>query len=298
MLKLPWGKALTVLLLGVTILCGTVTSGTAGEKVRLAVTDIEGMEQLQREFGAMAGKLSELTGYELELFPVANRTAAVEAMRFKQVEFVLTGPAEYVVFESRTQSIPVVGFSRPDYFCTITVLADSGISSVADLRGKKVAMGDVGSTSKHLAPMQILKENGLDPRVDIEVVHTSIQLGWEALKRGDVAAFATTNDKFLKLRGKEKEFAAGAFRVIARGADLPNDLLIARQDLDQDMVTKVRKAFLDHSDVLIEEIMKGEDNQKFKGMKFLSGVKDADYNAIREMYRTIGHTRLASFVGE
>ena len=43
-------------------------------------------------------------------------------------------------------------------------MADRGITKVKDLKGKKVAIGPVGSTSKHLAPMQIIKDNGLDPQ--------------------------------------------------------------------------------------------------------------------------------------
>jgi phosphonate transport system substrate-binding protein len=36
-------------------------------------------------------------------------------------------------------------------------MADSGISSIKELKGKKVAFGSIGSTSKHLAPMLELK---------------------------------------------------------------------------------------------------------------------------------------------
>ncbi|MGH8594410.1 MAG: hypothetical protein ACREX9_20305 [Gammaproteobacteria bacterium] len=41
--------------------------------------------------------------------------------------------------------------------------------------------------------MQILKDNGLIPGVDVKLTHTSIEIGWEALKRGDVAAFGTNH---------------------------------------------------------------------------------------------------------
>lgn len=220
------------------VLCLLFASGLrAGDApVRMAVTDLEGLEQVQREFGGFRDRLAKETGLAIEFYAVPSRTAAVEAMNAKKVDLVLTGPAEYVVFRKRAGAVPVLGFSRPDYFATMVVLADSGLGRVADLRGKKVALGPVGSTSKHLAPVQILKDNGLTPGADVEIVHTSIELGWEALKRGDVAAFGTTNDKFLKLREHEKTMAPGSFRVIARGPDLPNDVLLARADLDASIV--------------------------------------------------------------
>ncbi len=81
----------------------------------------------------------------------------------RKVDFVLTGPAEYVVMRKRTDAQPIVGFSRPDYFSAIIVLADSGIDSVMDLKGKTIALGDIGSTSNHLAPAQVLADYGLNP---------------------------------------------------------------------------------------------------------------------------------------
>jgi hypothetical protein len=78
----------------------------------------------------------------------------------------------------------VVGFSRPDYFSAIIVLAEKGITDLDSLNGKKVAFGAVGSTSKHLAPMQLLKDRGMDPLKDIEAIHIADNVAWEALRRG------------------------------------------------------------------------------------------------------------------
>jgi ABC-type phosphate/phosphonate transport system substrate-binding protein len=64
------------------------------EPVKFAVTDIEGLEALQQEFGAFEAALEEATGLEIELYPVASRTTAVEALNASQVDLVLTGPAE------------------------------------------------------------------------------------------------------------------------------------------------------------------------------------------------------------
>jgi phosphonate transport system substrate-binding protein len=190
----------------------------------------------------------------------------------------------------------VVGFSRPDYFCSVVVLADSGINSVKDLKGQKIAIGSVGSTSKHLAPMQIFADNGLDPLNDVKTLHTSVDLGWQGLKRGDVAAWGMTTDKFIKLRGKDKDLKPGAFKVIARGPDLPNDVLLAAPHVDKELIEAVKEVFTKKSDELVQAILVGEDNKKYTGMKFIPTVKDDDYNYVRSMYRTIGYPKFAAFV--
>ncbi|MFO7595377.1 MAG: phosphate/phosphite/phosphonate ABC transporter substrate-binding protein [Desulfocurvibacter africanus] len=269
----------------------------AKEMYKLAVTDLEGMEELQREFGKFREVLNATTGYTFEFFPVSNRTAAVEALRARKIDFVITGPAEYVVFKKRTNAEPIVGFSRPDYFASIIVMADSGITSLEELKGKKVAFGDVGSTSKHLAPMQVFSDNGLDPLKNLQPVYVDQKVGWSALKRGDVAALGTTNDKFLSMRAKDA-LPAGSFIVLGRSRDLPNDILLAGSHVDGKVVQKIREAFEKNSKELVEAILTGEDNQKYKGMKFLPAVKDADYNYVRSMYKTIGYPQYSDFVGE
>lgn len=290
-----------------TVLAGLVSLGsmvmntTAQDKdgtLRMIVTDLEGLEQIQREFGAFRDLFAEKLGMKVDFFPVPNRTAGVEAVRSKKADLILTGPAEYVVFRAMTKARPVAGFSRPDYFCSLVTLADSGINSVADLKGKKVAIGSVGSTSKHLAPSQIIADGGLDPLKDVTLVHTSVDLGWEALKRGDVAAWGMTTDKFMKLRAKDKDLPPGAFKVIARGPDLPNDVLLVADHVDATIDAKVRKVLVDNSDALVAAVLKGEDNKKYTGMRFLTGVKDSDYNYVRAMYKTIGHKKFSQFPGE
>ncbi len=271
------------------------------QTIKMAVTDLVGMEELQREFGQFVDVLSKKTGYDVEFLPVTNRTAAVEALRFKKVDFVLTGPAEYVVMNKRADSKVVVGFSRPDYFAVVITLADSGIQSIKDLKGNKVAFGSVGSTSKHLGPMQALKDYGIDPLKDITPIHTKMNVAWEALKKGDVAAVGMNHLNFLSYRQLELDrggLPPGAFRVIARGPDLPNDILMAGAHVDAGIVEKVRKTFLENSGELISAILTGEDNKKYDGMQFLTRVKDDDYNYVRAMYSTAGYPEYSDFIGD
>ncbi|MGF1631367.1 MAG: phosphate/phosphite/phosphonate ABC transporter substrate-binding protein [Kiloniellaceae bacterium] len=276
----------------------TATTAGAADSIRLAVTDVEGLETLQREFTPFATLLKEASGLEVELFAVTSRNAAAEALRAKKVDFVLTGPAEYVVMQKLTNAYPVVGFSRPDYFSAIVVMADSGINVPADLKGKTVTFDDIGSTSGHLGPMQLLADYGLNPREDVKAMHVHRNVAHEALKRGDVAAIGVNYRSWTdRVRAKDPHLQPGAFKVIARGPDLPNDILVAGPHVDKDVVARLRDAFTENSDALIAAILEGEDNQKYAGMQFLPGVQDRDYQYIRNAYATIGYPQYADFVG-
>jgi phosphonate transport system substrate-binding protein len=286
-------------LLGISC-AAALLAGTAGaaEPLRMAVTDISGLEMLQAEFGKFRDVLSKATGQEVAFYPVSSRTAAVEAMRAQRVDFVLTGPAEYVVFRTLAGARPVVGFSRPDYYSAIVTMADSGVHRVDQLKGRKVAFGPIGSTSDHLAPAQILADAGLDPQRDIIPTHIDRNVAWEALKRGDVAAVALGYRKLVIVREREKDLPPGAFRVIARGPDLPNDVLVAGSHVSPEKVALVRRIFVEHSSELVAAILSGAENQKYQGMKFVANVDDADYEYVRSMYRSIGRPQLAEFVGD
>ncbi len=265
------------------------------QELKLAVTDVVGLENLQREYAPFQKLLSDKAGIKFDLFPVPNRTAAVEALNARKVDLVLTGPAEYVVFKKRTNAKLVVGLARNEYFGTIVALASSGIDSVQDLKGRKVALGDVGSTSRHLAPMQLLADLGLDPRKDVQVVHINRNVGVEAMRRGDVAAVGINRSD---MAGLQRRFPDATFKVIARGRDLPNDMILAGAHLPDETVATLRRVFAENSDALIAAILLGPDeNQKFQGMRFVPGIADRDYNYVRTMYATIGQPQFADFVG-
>lgn len=272
----------------------SATVANAADTIRFAVTDIEGLENLQREFGAFRDKLSAHTGYDIDFFPVNSRTAAVEAMKAGQVDFVLTGPAEYVVFKARTDAKVVVGWQRPNYFAQIVTLAEGPIKSTKDLVGKKVSFGSVGSTSQHLGPAQALADVGLLYGKDYDPQIISRNVAVEALIRGDLAAVGMNFGHLEKIR---KKFPDQAFTVVARGRDLPNDILIASPDVDEKMFESVRTAFIDHGNDLMSAVLTGDDNQKYKGGFFLNTVKDQDYDYVRSMYETIGVDTFNQFVG-
>tara|TARA_E500000318_G_scaffold86547_1_gene83254 strand:- start:3043 stop:3906 length:864 start_codon:yes stop_codon:yes gene_type:complete len=271
------------------------TIAQAADPIRLAVTDIEGLEALQQEFGPFEAAIEKSTGLDVELFPVGNRTAAVEAMKSGQVDFVLTGPAEYVVLKELTKPEIVVAWQRPDYFAQIVTLATGPVKQVGDLKGKVISFGSVGSTSQHLGPAQALADLGLDYGRDYEPKIISRNVAIEALIRGDLSAIGMN---FGHLQKARKAYPDVAFTVIARGRDLPNDILVARSGLDKDVVEKVRKAFEEDGQDLLAAVLKGDDNQKYRGGFFLSSVNDADYDYVRSMYKTIGVERFTSFVGD
>lgn len=251
--------------------------------LRLAVTDVEGLEQLQTEFGAFRDLLVRRTGLEFEFYPVASRTAAVEALAHGSLDLVLTGPAEYVMFKQRTPVAPVIALTRPNYHAVVVVLDEHPARGLADLHGEKIAMGPIGSTSKHLAPAALFNEAGVSTD-DYSAFHTSVHAGWEALQRGDVAALATTSDKHALLAARPGK----PVRVLARSEQLPSDVLLSGEGFPPAAADAIRAAIAADADEFADAILSGEDNQKYAGMRFETRVSDSDYDPVRAMFDTAG----------
>ncbi|GGE96775.1 PhnD/SsuA/transferrin family substrate-binding protein [Stappia taiwanensis] len=272
-----------------------VLAGAAqAEPIKFAVTDIEGLEALQQEFAPFEKALEEASGQDIELLPVNSRTAAVEALKQGLVDLVLTGPAEYVVINGLTDAKIVTAWQRPNYYAQIVAMSSGPIKSVDDLKGKTVTFGSVGSTSQHLGPAQVLADFGLAYGSDYKPQIISRNVATEALIRGDVQAIGMNEGHLASIR---KAFPDQSFTVIARGRDLPNDILVARKDADPEAIAAIKKAFVEQADKLMAAILKGDDNQKYKGGFFLNEVNDSDYDYVRSMYATIGVDSNA-FVGE
>ena len=261
----------------------------------MAVTDLVGMEELQRNFEPFQEEMSGALDMEVELFPVSDRTAAVAALESDEVDVVLTGPAEYVVIRDRTDATPVIGITRPGYYSVIATHADSSFESVEDLEGATVAMSDVGSTSGHLGPSVILQDAGLNPQDDVEV---------EMLGDADLQAFKTEQvDAWggaaldFELFLEEEELPETDFRLLAEGDPLPNDVFIASPNLSEEFIGELRTGMTENEEAILEAIVQGEENDKYVGAELVE-AQDSDYDYMREAYRAIGVNDFSEFVGE
>jgi phosphonate transport system substrate-binding protein len=278
------------------LLCAFVpaTDALAQERVRFAVTDVDGLESLQREFGPFKEAFEKASGLKVDFFAVSGRTAAVEAMNANQVDFVLTGPAEYVVFNARLKATPVVVWERPNYKSSIVVPDDSPIKSIADLKGKKISFGEIGSTSQHLAPATILADGGLTYGKDYEAVFLRLNVAAEALIRNDIAAIGMNQTHLERVR---RAFPNRQFRTLGDGAMLPNDLIVASSRVKPEVVERFRNAFRDHGDTILAAVVSTKENAKFVGGKFHYNVSDRDYDAVRKMFVNVGVREFTQFIG-
>ncbi|MCB0319365.1 MAG: PhnD/SsuA/transferrin family substrate-binding protein [Bdellovibrionales bacterium] len=261
---------------------------------KLAVTDITGLEELQREFKAFQNLLTQFTGSNFELTPVTGRTVVIEALRRKRLDFALTGPAEYVATNSRTQVVPVVALARKHYRASIITTVKSGITSLDQLKGEKIGFGDFGSTSYHLAPLQLLSDAGISIQRDIQPVNLDKHIVWQSLLKGQLKAIGFNEERFEQFLSEDNSLSRENFRILAVGPELPGDLFIAGSHVPSEVIDAVRNAFQNHGEDLLKAMLIGKRNAKYGDVHFETRIADSDYDYIRQMYRTAGLEQFSS----
>ncbi|MGB3694180.1 MAG: PhnD/SsuA/transferrin family substrate-binding protein [Spirulinaceae cyanobacterium] len=256
--------------------------GSKEDTLRFTVTYIHQPEELEEKYGEFANTLTKIIDLPVELVLVGNHTEAASALQLAELDLVLAGASEYVIIASHTNAIPVVAITGSNNRSVIAVDVNSQITSIAQLKSKKIAMSSVGSTSGHLGPLELLLEAGIDPTKDLEILWLGSEGSREAIQEGTVDAWAGSTLDYEKLPQK--------FKLLAQGELLPDDVFIASSQLDPKLVKILRQRMLGNQQELIAAIAKTKNNQEYISSE-LTTVRDSDYDSIRKVYKAIGEDK-------
>ena len=153
----------------------TLISGVSHAQQVLRVTTIpeEAATEQMRKFGPLTKYLERTVGMKVSFVPVNDYPAAVEALVNKQVDLVWFGGFTYVQAQIRSggKIVPIAQREEDTKFRSVFITQkNSGITKLADLKGKQVSFGSQSSTSGHLMPRSFLLDAGIDPDRDFKRV--------------------------------------------------------------------------------------------------------------------------------
>ncbi|TFD48779.1 phosphonate ABC transporter substrate-binding protein [Cryobacterium frigoriphilum] len=263
-------------------------SAACPDVLRFSDTGVEGLETLVVEFENFRLAFEEATGKDIEFYPISSRTAASTALEFDEIDLLLTGPAEYVVLKQEADALPVVGITRPGYRSIIVTRSESDIDELSDLENKTVITKEVGSTSGHLGPLEMLADAGLVAGETVDVVPLGATR-IEAFGAGEGDALGTGLSDFEEI---EAELGEGSIKVVAEGPDLPNDLFVARSALGENCADWLQQTLTDNQQVLLDAITSTGESDKYLESEFLV-AEDADYDPTRSAFVAAGYEDFA-----
>lgn len=265
----------------------------SGAVYRIGYMNCNTEPETMARFRPLTAYLSEATGLTFETVPV--NTEDFEE-RFNAGEFVFTHSNSllYIILKERSGLKLLASEKRGQFGArsagTIITRKDSGIVTLADLKGKRMVFGPVMAPTGFVAQYDLLLRAGIDPETD---------LGYYAIPAGSYkhekvlygllygqydAAAAPALD--LEVMTKEGKIAADDFVVLAQSAIIPYCTLGVGKDVDVKVVEKVRKALAALTPASTAEV----DGERVKVLKaaWVDGFEellDSDFDPLREMAR-------------
>ena len=156
--------------------CALVTFGAithAQQVFRVTTIPEEAATEQVRKFTPIATYLERRLGMKVVFTPVSDYPAAVEALVNKKVDLVWFGGFTHVQAQLRSggKIVPIAQREEDTKFQSVFIAkTDSGIKSLADLKGRQISFGSQSSTSGHLMPRHFLLQAGLTPEKDFRRV--------------------------------------------------------------------------------------------------------------------------------
>ena len=141
----------------------------AQQVFRVTTIPEEAATEQVRKFTPLAQYLERTLGMKVEFTPVSDYPAAVEALVNKRVDLVWFGGFTHVQAQIRSggKIIPIAQREEDTQFRSVFIAkTDSGIKTLADMKGKQVSFGSASSTSGHLMPRSNLLDAGINPERD------------------------------------------------------------------------------------------------------------------------------------
>ncbi len=211
------------------------------------------------------------TGLSFDLKVAQSYGGVVEAMCNNAADIAFVGSVTYLQAQKRdcAELLAVaVKSGRSVYYSGLFVRADSPVRSIADLRGRRVAFGDINSTSAFIFPVAMFLDAGIDPVRDLSAVRMTgtHANSLAALINGEVDAAALSFDSYDKAV-RANVPGARDLRVVARSEPIPYPPLIANTRLDPALRARLRGACerIDRTPGVTPEMIRGYGGARVDG---------------------------------
>jgi phosphonate transport system substrate-binding protein len=268
--------------------------GKGDKLMRVGFVPSENAQQVMQNAQPIIELLHKQLGLEIRPFVATDYTGVVEALRVNKLDIAFLTPASYVLAKDEANIKVILKSERkgiPYYYAAIITRTDSGIKTLADLRGKSFAFGDSLSTTGNVFPRKMLKERGIDPVRDFKQIlysggHDATVL---AVLNGKVDAGATyanspDSEDTAWMRYLKDPQDVKRIRAIAFSEPIPADNLVISASLDKAIAKKVEEIFIELS----------RDSQGKKMLRDLYQIdgfvpaSDKDYDSVRQAFVDAG----------
>lgn len=267
----------------------TATPAMAGDKLILAVHPYLPAHELIRNFQPLADHLALAIGRSVEVDISPNYSTHIERIGKDEVSIAYMGPIPFIRLTALYGDKPILaklevrGETR--FRGHIVVRQQDPITMLADLKGKRFAFGNLGSTMGYTLPLYMLHQTGIDTSAfsEYKFLNSHHNAAMSVLA-GDFDAGALKEEVFLKYQNR-------GLRVLASTPPIPTHLFVVSSKLQPELVQQLRQIMLKLSDdpesqTILSSIQ--------KGTTALRHANNSDYDTLRTILTTVDALKVAA----
>lgn len=214
----------------------------AEETLILGVHPFLSPAEVEKKFIPLAKYLKSQTGINIKIKVGSSYQEHIQYVGMDKVDIAYMGPAAYVIMEHQHGDKPMLAklqVNGQSFFQgNIIVRKDSGIKTIDDLKGKRIAFGDPKSTMSYLVPHDMLHQSGIftgkSAEHDFLQSHDNVAL---SVLMGDFDAGAVKPAVF-------KKFENRGLHTVAMTPKISEHLFVTRKNLPKKQVNTLRSAML------------------------------------------------------
>lgn len=239
------------------MLTGCSSQGQEKKTFTIAYAPNESTEQSVDARQGLAKDLQEVLGMEVKEIQASDYNAIIEALRTGKADMAYMGPLAVALAVDRADAQPVVmkapqgDKAQAVYRSVLIARSDNtGINSIADIRGKTMAFVDPDSTSGNLIPTAEIINAFPDDKLDSDLLHTNgaffeavsfsgkHQAGLQAVIKGDVDV-APISDQILASEIANGNASKSDIKVIFESGDIPAEAMVVGKGVDSALREKL-----------------------------------------------------------
>lgn len=255
------------------------------DTLRVALLPDEDAATIIKQNEGLKNYLEAKLGKKVKLVVTTDYSSMIEAMRFGRLELGYFGPLSYTLAKSKADIEPFAARMKKGsttYHAVLIGNKAAGIATLADVKGKQVAYGDIASTSSHLIPKKMLLDGGLETKRDYKEnflgAHDAVAV---AVQNGHAQAGGLSQPIFKSLV-KRGIISLDKVKVLQVSKPYPQYPWAMRSDLNSELKAKIRDAFVNLKD---KKVLK-----PFKAQGF-GAMTDQHYDVIRALSKALNLTK-------
>ncbi|MGD8472992.1 MAG: phosphate/phosphite/phosphonate ABC transporter substrate-binding protein [Anaerolineae bacterium] len=231
--------------------CGTPELGTEDNPIVMSFVPSGDTQEIIASGDQLAEMITEKTGLVVQANVGTDFAAVREAMGAGQAQIGWLNTFNYVLANEKygvDVGLVTQRFGLTYYTGQLNVRADSGITSLEDLKGKVMCWVDPNSTSGYIIPRIMLQANGIDPDTDFA---NTVEAGSHnnvitAVYNGDCDVGASYDDARSSIE-EDYPDVKDVVVVLATTTEIPNDTVAFTKDFPAEMREEIVNALLEIS---------------------------------------------------